>query len=98
MKRHSITPRHDWLEKARSQNFTYALTNGERYWDESVCYSFKRAQITEHIIPAMRDVEAMCSAVMEKVCSEQEYLEKMGFPEWVGDLVEKAGTRKNAAF
>ena len=45
MRRHSIPPRQDWRERARSLGFAYADIAGEPYWDDTACWEFSAAAI-----------------------------------------------------
>jgi glutathionylspermidine synthase len=45
MRRHMIPPRHDWRDRARELDFSYAEIAGEPYWDETACWEFTAAEV-----------------------------------------------------
>jgi glutathionylspermidine synthase len=45
MQRHSIPPRHDWRDRARTLGFSYAEIAGEPYWDETACWEFSADEV-----------------------------------------------------
>ena len=45
MRRHSIPPRHDWRDRARTLGFSYAEIAGEPYWDETACWEFTADEV-----------------------------------------------------
>jgi glutathionylspermidine synthase len=45
MRRLTVPPRADRMERARRLGFAFAEIDGEPYWDESACYEFTAAQV-----------------------------------------------------
>src|SRR5258708_18637895 len=45
MRRHTLSPRPDWREHARTLGFAFAEIAGEPYWDETACWEFTAAEV-----------------------------------------------------
>ena len=69
MRRHTATARPDWPKIVESQGMYYHTADGVPYWDESVYYEFRAAEIDvlEKATYALND---MCLAAVERVLAE----------------------------
>lgn len=85
MKRHIITPRPNWIEKAEEIGFTYhtsgtASEDGDgTYWDESIAYEFSVKDV-EQIENATLECNNRCLDLVERVVGSDELLAKLGIP------------------
>ncbi|MEO6163858.1 MAG: glutathionylspermidine synthase family protein, partial [Candidatus Binatia bacterium] len=59
MKRITIPARPDWEKKVEEIGLIYHHTEGQRYWNESVYYSFRSAEI-DRIEVASNELHQMC--------------------------------------
>jgi len=66
MKRHALTPRPDWREKAATLGFTYHTHETGPYWDESACYVFSAREIDE-LEAAGNTLHSLCLAAAQVV-------------------------------
>lgn len=68
MHRITTAPRPDWLEIVADQGLTFALSDGQPYWDESAYYRFSAAQI-DQLEAATQELHEMCLQAVETVIS-----------------------------
>jgi len=64
MRRHRITPRADFPERARRLGFAFAEIDGEPYWDESAYWRFTSAEI-DTLDDATAELQRLCLAAAE---------------------------------
>ncbi len=92
MRRHTIPPRHDWRDRARALDFSYAEIAGEPYWDETACWEFTAAEI-DTLDDALAELERLTRlAAAEAVRRDAHAL--LGVPETAWPLLDAVvGTR-----
>ncbi len=69
MRRHTATARPEWPKIVESQGMYYHTADGVPYWDESVYYEFRAAEVDE-LEKATYALNDMCLAAVERVLAE----------------------------
>lgn len=87
MKRHIISPRHQWRKKVEELGFIFH-TPSMPYWDESVCYTFSYAQI-DVLEKATAKLYDMCLKAAEYVIEKKLY-SKLLIPDSFIPLIERS--------
>ena len=92
MKRHVVTPRPNWQEKAEEVGFTYhtagKMAPGDgTYWDESVAYEFSLAEV-EEIEAATEEVHARCMDAADRIINDRPLMTSIGIPEFYHDYIQ----------
>ena len=85
MKRHIITPRHNWQEKVESLGFGFHSTDAV-YWDESVYYEFSMSEVNR-MEKATNDLWEICLEAVQYVIDKKLY-NKFHIPEWFVPHIE----------
>src|ERR1035438_5076556 len=88
MQRESSPARIRWQETVASQGLTFHSPGGRTYWDESVRYRFRAAEI-DRIEKATNDLQEMCLKAAQHVIDNQRYAE-LRIPESAIPAIEKA--------
>lgn len=79
MRRHSITPRHNWQDAvARHGLICHTLTDGTPYWDESAYWEFTSAEV-DRLEAATAEIQKLALAAGEHIL-EHNRLEEMRIP------------------
>lgn len=87
MHRMSITERPGWQEIARKNAFTFHHIGGERYWDESVCWSFTLREVEQEIEDPSTELYAMCLSLVDDAVRSQQVMERLAIPQAMWDMV-----------
>lgn len=87
MKRIEIVERHDWQDKAEQLGFIFHTMYGEKYWDESACYSFSLDQVENDIEDPTAELYAMCLDTVDRAVRSEELLAKLMIPRNMWDMV-----------
>ncbi|MGZ0246660.1 MAG: glutathionylspermidine synthase family protein [Alphaproteobacteria bacterium] len=87
MKRITIEPRNDWRDTAEAHGFKFHTMDDERYWDESVCYSFTLREIEDDIEDPTTEIEQMCFEVVARAVADDAVMARLGIPEAFWDFV-----------
>ncbi|MEK7627790.1 MAG: glutathionylspermidine synthase family protein [Patescibacteria group bacterium] len=102
MKRHSITPRHNWQKIVEDQGFPFH-TSGVRpadgsgsgtYWAEDAYYEFSLAEI-EQIEAATEELQRISLAAVNYVCGRPDLMQKLAIPERFHDFVKRSWSRRD---
>ena len=86
MRRLTLEAREDWRGKVEALGLVWHTPDGAPYWDESVAYSFSRAEIAE--------LEAATEALYGMFLGAGDYIvghrlfRRFGVPEWCWGLIE----------
>lgn len=100
MKRHVVTPRANWQERADEVGFTYRATgkgtddSDGTYWDESVAYEFTSQEIDE-IEAATEECHDRCLEAVDRVFNDRELMKKMGIPPLYHDYIQWSWARQD---
>jgi len=81
MQRILCPERDDWQETANACGFDFHTIDGERYWDERVCYAFTLKEIEEEIEAPTGEIDAMCLELVSRAIDSEEYLTRLKIPE-----------------
>jgi glutathionylspermidine synthase len=92
MRRHRLSPRPDWRERARQLGFAYAEIAGEPYWDETACWEFTAAEI-DSLDDATAELERLALAAAEHAIRHGCHA-TLGIPETIWPLVVKSWDRQ----
>lgn len=87
MRRVAIDERKDWRQRAEESGFIFHHVAGDRYWDESVCYSFTLKEIENDIEDPTQELADMCLELVSEVVGNDELLRKLAIPEAAWPLV-----------
>ncbi|SCA55665.1 putative enzyme [Candidatus Terasakiella magnetica] len=90
MHRIEIEERSNWQDLAKEVGFQFHTIDGEKYWDESVCYRFTLEQIETHIEDPTAELEQMCFEVVERVINDESLLQKFAIPRHYWDFVRQS--------
>jgi glutathionylspermidine synthase len=71
MRRHRITPRPDWQQRAHTLGFTFASIDGEPYWDESAAWEFSASEI-ETLWSATTEISRLYRIAMDHAVTHDE--------------------------
>ncbi len=85
MKRHIITPRHNWQQKVEELGFGFHSTD-VAYWDESVYYEFSMSEV-DRMEKATNDLWEICLEAVQHVIDKKLY-SKFHIPEWFVPHIE----------
>ncbi len=92
MRRHHLTPRADWRERARALGFAFAEIAGEPYWDETACWEFTAAEV-DTLEAATAELERLArEATDHAVRKDRRAL--LGIPDAVWPLVVQSWERQ----
>jgi glutathionylspermidine synthase len=94
MRRVAIRERADWKDKANKAGFVFHTMDGKPYWDESAYYAFTMRQVEDHLESATNEIIAMCQAALDKVCANQEAMERLRIPRFAWDYVARSWQSK----
>ena len=64
--------------------------HGQPYWDESAYYQFTLKQIEEHIENPTEEIHQMCLAAVDKVVSDERWMDKFRIPEQYWDWIRNS--------
>lgn len=95
MLRMPFAARADLAERAAALGFEFAEVDGERYWDESVCYRFTLAQIEDHLEAATADLAAMCMELAGEVTTDAQALDRLRIPRHGRDVIAESWKRRD---
>lgn len=88
MRRHTMLPRPNWQATVESQGFLFHTAEGEPYWDESGCYSFRSDEI-DQIEKATYRLNDMCLQAVDHVLTH-DLLDTFGVPPQHRDWVRQS--------
>lgn len=100
MKRHVISVRDNWTERAQEVGFTYhtagrkSESGSGTYWDESVAYEFTEAEVDE-LEDATQELHARCLDAVDKVVHDPELMTRMGIPVQFHDYILRSWQRSD---
>jgi glutathionylspermidine synthase len=92
MRRHRLTPRPDWRDRARALGFAYAEIAGEPYWDETACWEFTAAEV-DMLDDATAELERLARAAADYAIRHDRRA-MLGIPEAVWPLLVQSWTRQ----
>jgi glutathionylspermidine synthase len=78
MKREQSEPRDNWQAKVEQVGLTFHTPDGQKYWDESVCYEFTAAEIDE-LEKAGNELHQMCIEAAQRIIDTNRF-ELLGIP------------------
>jgi glutathionylspermidine synthase len=87
LERITVEPRNDWRDTAAAHGFKFHTIDDERYWDESVCYSFSLREIEDDIEDPTTEIEQMCFEVVARAVADDAVMARLGIPEAFWDFV-----------
>ncbi len=87
MRRVEIDERPNWQQRAEEAGFIFHHVGGERYWDESVCYSFTLKEIERDLESPTQELADMCLDLVSNVVADEELLRKLAIPEGAWQLI-----------
>jgi glutathionylspermidine synthase len=79
-----------WKERAEEFGFKFHTMYGQPYWDESAYYQFTLKQIEEEIEQPTEEIHQMCLEVVDKVVSDERWMEKFRIPKQHWDFVRNS--------
>jgi glutathionylspermidine synthase len=88
MKRILLAPRHNWQEKVQALGLVYHTPNGERYWDESVCYRFTSREVDE-LEAASAELQRICLFAAQFILDNHRF-SQLQIPESACNVIRKA--------
>jgi glutathionylspermidine synthase len=92
VQRESSPPRIRWQEIVASQGLIFHTPNGRKYWDESVRYRFRTAEI-DTLEKATNELQQMCLKAGQHIIDNQRYTE-LRIPEAAIACIEQAWERE----
>ena len=92
MRRHRLTPRPDWRQRARTLGFAYAEIAGEPYWDETACWEFTAAEV-DILDDATAELERLTRTAAEYAVRNGRH-QTLGIPEAVWPLLVRSWDRQ----
>jgi len=95
MRRHRITPRPDWRERARKIGFAFAEIAGEGYWDETAAWEFTPDEI-DTLEAATNELERLCRAAVAHAVQNKRN-DILGIPDAVWPLIVASWHRHEAS-
>ena len=95
MRRHAITPRPDWRERARELGFAFAEIAGEPYWDETAAWEFSASEI-DMLEEATNEVERLCRAAVAHAVQHKRN-DVLGIPDAVWPMIAGSWQRQEAS-
>ena len=93
MRRVSVRPRGNLLERARATGFELLSVDGKRYWDESAYYSFTLQQIEADIEDPTRELADLCLALVDRAIADERILERLRIPPHAWPLIAESWRR-----
>ena len=87
MRRVAIDERENWQQRAEESGFIFHHVAGDRYWDESACYSFTLKEIENDIEDPTQELAGMCLELVSEVVDDDALLRKLAIPEAAWPLV-----------
>jgi glutathionylspermidine synthase len=90
MERRQIPERTDWQAIARDNGFLFHHVNGEKYWDESACWTLGLRELETCIEDPSAELYAMCLALVDEACASQELMERLALPEAAWDVIAQS--------
>jgi glutathionylspermidine synthase len=93
MRRHRLSPRRDWRERAATLGFSYAEIAGEPYWDETACREFTPEEI-DTLDDATAELERLALAAADHAVSQGRRA-ILGIPETVWPLLVRSWDRQD---
>lgn len=101
MKRHIITPRPDWKEKADSIGFNYYNDQNTGYgtnWNESICYEFTTEEV-DILEEATEKLHSMCLEAVEYVTTNRNLMTKFSIkPEFHDYIIRSWQNREPSLY
>ena len=100
MKRHSVTPRANWQERADEVGFTYhtagipAEGGDGTYWDESVAYEFTAREV-DVIEEATEELHSRCLDAVDRIVADEELMLRMEIPQDYHDYIRRSWQRQD---
>lgn len=93
MLRKTLPPRPDWQAIAEAQGFVFHHVDGAIYWDESACWQFTLEQIEDEIEDPTTELYAMCLALVDDACADQQIMEQLAIPQPMWDPIATSWRR-----
>jgi glutathionylspermidine synthase len=95
MRRVSIAERPNWRQLADEYGFSYAMPDGQTYWDESVCYQFTLGEIEDDLEAATSEMVALCGELAGRAVRDEAYLKRLAIPESFWSFIETSWNRSD---
>src|SRR3954471_10556918 len=93
MRRVSVRPRGNLLERARATGFELLSIDGMPYWDESAYYGFTLQQIEADIEDPTRELADLCLALVDRAIADERILERLRIPPHAWPLIAESWRR-----
>ncbi|MEO0464512.1 MAG: glutathionylspermidine synthase family protein [Pseudomonadota bacterium] len=97
MLRKTVPVRPDWQEIAERNGFIFHHVDGAIYWDERACWQFTLREIEDEIEDPTTELYAMCCALVDDACSDQQVMEKLAIPRDMWDPIATSWRRGDAS-
>lgn len=95
MKRRTISERPGWRAQAAEVGFDFHTADGQKYWDESACYSFSLAEIENDLEAAANTLAGLCYDAVERIIAEPALMERCGVPAAMHGYVRQSWERQD---
>lgn len=95
MRRITVPPRPDWVEKAEAVGFGFHEMYGEPYWLDHAAYTFTLDEIETQIEQPSQELHDMCIDLIDDIVRSEEALDRLVIPEDMRDAVQKSWQRKD---
>ena len=87
MLRRTVDERPDWQFIAERNGFIFHHVDGELYWDERACWQFTLREVENEIEDPSTELYAMCLALVDDACADQQIMEKLAIPQPMWDVI-----------
>ncbi len=88
MKRISVQPRVHWREQVEKLGLVYHTPEGQTYWDESVCYRMRAAEV-DTLEAATEELQRLCLAAGQYVI-DRDLFEELQIPVAARSVIRQA--------
>ena len=97
MLRKSVPVRPNWQQIAEENGFIFHHVDGEIYWDERACWQFTLREVEDQIEDPTTELFAMCLALVDDACSDQQIMEKLAIPRAMWDPIADSWKRGDSS-
>nr|WP_250812580.1 glutathionylspermidine synthase family protein [Neorhizobium tomejilense] len=95
MKRITVPPRPNWVEKAQAVGFGFHEMYGEPYWLDDAAYSFTLEEIETRVEEPSQELHDMCIDLVDNIVRSEEALDTLVIPEDLRDAVQRSWQRRD---
>lgn len=81
MQRLKVPERPDWPVRVEALGFDFHSPGGQRYWDESVVWTFTLDEIERQLEAPTAEIESLCFAFVERAVADETVLRRLAIPE-----------------